>query len=68
MVRIFFFIYLVFLKCLNERCGQQHSKTNTKGMVVVVGGVSKEKQIEVSCENSLNMVVWELVSHFVCLL
>ena len=40
------------------------NKTNTKGVVVVVGGISKEKQIKVSCENNLDSVVWELVSDF----
>jgi len=40
------------------------NKTNTKGVVVVVGGISKEKQIKVSCENNLNSVVLELVSDF----
>lgn len=40
------------------------NKTNTKGVVVVVGGISKEKQIKVGCENNLNSVVLELVSDF----
>lgn len=40
------------------------NKTNTIGVVVVVGGISEEKQIKVSCENNLNSVVLELVSDF----
>lgn len=40
------------------------NKTNTKGVVVVMGGISKEKQIKVICENNLNSVVLELVSDF----
>lgn len=33
-----------------------------KNGVVVVGGISKEKQIKISCENNLNITVLELVS------
>ena len=40
------------------------NKTNTKGVVVVAGGISKEKQIKVICENNLNSVVLELVLDF----
>lgn len=59
----FFFIYLIVLfPNMFERYGLKQNKYKRNGGSG--GGISKEKQIKVSCENNLNCVVLELASDF----